>query len=361
MIFEDTDFRQELLDTENPLDIKLLKSFLKKYDFDFNPEEVDFTMIVYNLNDDIIGTGSLHKNTLKYVVIAPEFRETTAFSLVVTYLTDKCLENYKQCFVYTKPSTSKLFKALGFSLITTAEPIFAVLEFGYKTIKDYQKKLEKVKVKTVSKNVAAVVVNCNPFTIGHRYLIEKASKENELVYLFVVSENLSVFPFEIRFKLIEEGIADLKNVVMLATGPYIVSGAIFPNYFLKNESWNLVSQKQAEIDVNIFTNYIAPILNIKKRYIGSENYCLTTKAYNTAMHKILPENGIEVIECERISINDKENFDKNYISASKVRKAIKEGKLNEILNFLPEVTKTFLLSKEATEIVSKIKHSTERH
>jgi [citrate (pro-3S)-lyase] ligase len=318
-------------------------------------------MIIYNLNDDIIGTGSLQKNILKYVVVAPEFRDSTAFSLIVTYLTNTCLENHKQCFVYTKPATSKLFQSLGFSLIATAQPIFAVLEFGYKTIKDYQKKLKLQKVKTVSDNVAAVVVNCNPFTIGHRYLIEKAAKENEFVYLFVVSENLSAFPFEVRWKLIEEGIADLKNIKMLATGPYIVSGAIFPNYFLKNESWNLVSQKQAEIDVNIFATYIAPILNIKKRYIGSENYSLTTAAYNTAMHKILPESGIEVIECERISIEDKEHSNKNYVSASKVRKAIKEDSLNEILNFLPESTKNFLLSEESAAIRAQIKLRNQRH
>ena len=296
MNFEDTDFRQELLDLDNPLDLKLLNTFLTTLGFDYIKEEVDTTMIIYNLNNEIIGTGSLKGNTLKYVVIAPAFRETTAFPLIVTYLADKALENHKQCFVYTKPETAKLFQALGYSLIATAEPLFAVLEFGYKRIKDYQQYLKQNKIETLTNNIAAIVVNCNPFTIGHRYLIEKASQENELVYLFVVSENLSAFPFEIRWKLIEEGISHLKNVKMLATGPYIVSGAIFPNYFLKNESWNLVSQKQAEIDVKIFANYITPILNIKKRYIGTEKYCQTTAAYNTSMRNILPEHDIKLIE-----------------------------------------------------------------
>jgi len=359
MNFEDTDFRQELLDLENPLDLKLLNTFLTSLDFDYIKEEVDITMIIYNLNNEIIGTGSLKGNTLKYVVIAPAFRETTAFPLIVTYLADKALENHKQCFVYTKPETAKLFQALGYSLIATAEPLFAVLEFGYKTIKDYQQYLEQNKIETLTNNIAAIVVNCNPFTIGHRYLIEKASQENELVYLFVVSENLSAFPFEIRWKLIEEGISHLKNVKMLATGPYIVSGAIFPNYFLKNESWNLVSQKQAEIDVKIFANYIVPILTIKKRYIGTEKYCQTTAAYNTAMLNILPEHGIKVIEYERISaeINSKNDF----VSASKVREAIKQHKLKEVLNLLPKCTKEFLLSKKSEEIRLKIINSKARH
>ena len=359
MTFEDTDFRQELLDLENPLDIKLLNTFLTSLNFDYKKEEVDTTMIIYNLNDEIIGTGSLKGNTLKYVVVAPAFRETTAFPLIVTYLADKALEKHKQCFVYTKPETAKLFQALGYSLIATAEPLFAVLEFGYKTIKDYQQYLLKNKVETSTNNIAAVVVNCNPFTIGHRYLIEKASQENEVVYLFVVSENLSAFPFEIRWKLIEDGIAHLNNVKMLATGPYIVSGAIFPNYFLKNESWNLVSQKQAEIDVKIFANYIAPILSIKKRYIGTEKYCQTTAAYNTAMRNILPEHGVEVIEYERISadINNKNN----YVSASKVREAIKHNKLQEVLTSLPKSTKEFLLSEQSEAIRLKIIEGTGRH
>jgi len=360
MNFEDTDFRQELLDPENPLDVKLLNKFLKGFDFDYKPEEVEITMIIYNLNNEIIGTGSLNGNTLKYVVVAPEFRDSTAFPIIVTCLTDKALENHKQCFVYTKPETAKLFQALGYSLIASAEPLFSVLEFGYKTIKDFQHHLKQNKIETSTNNVAAIVVNCNPFTKGHRYLIEKASEENELVYLFVVSENLSAFPFEIRWKLIKEGISHLNNVKMLSTGPYIVSGAIFPNYFLKNESWNLISEKQAEIDVKIFVEYIAPILGIKKRYIGTENYCLTTAAYNTAMHKILPENGIKVIEYERISARENTD-DKNYISASKIREAIKQDKLNDVLSSLPECTKKFLLSEDSAIIRQKIKQGKGRH
>ncbi len=359
MTFEDTDFRQELLDLENPLDIKLLNTFLTSLGFDYKAEDVEMTMIIYNLNNEIIGTGSLNGNTLKYVVVAPDFRDTTAFPLIVTYLTNKALEKHKQCFVYTKPETAKLFLALGYSLISTAEPLFAVLEFGYKTIKDYQQHLLQNKVETLTDNIAAIVVNCNPFTIGHRYLIEKASQENELVYLFVVSENLSAFPFDIRWKLIQDGISHLNNVKMLATGPYIVSGAIFPNYFLKNESWNLVSQKQAEIDVKIFAEYIAPMLNIKKRYIGSEKDCKTTAAYNTAMLNILPKHGIEVIESERISAEINNKF--NYVSASKVREAIKNDKLHEVLSYLPKSTKDFLVSEQSAAIRLKIKKAIGRH
>jgi len=350
MSFEDTDFRQEILDLDNPYDVKLVVDFLKDLGFDYNPDVVDMTMILYNLNDEFIGTGSVRKKTLKFVAVSPDFRDTTAFAQIVTFLTGKILETYKQCFVFTKPETAKRFKSLGFSQIAKAEPIFSVLEFGYESIKDYQQYLKDHKVQTQTERIASIVMNCNPFTIGHQYLIEKASAENELVYLFIVSENLSVFPFELRWKMIEKGIAHLNNVKMLSTGSYIVSGAIFPNYFLKQESANLISEKQAEIDVKIFAKYIAPVLNIKRRYIGTENYCHTTSAYNKAMKKILPEKNIEVHEIKRISVNGNDNF----VSASKVREAIRTNALEGILDFLPEVTKEFLLSEASLEIRQKI-------
>ena len=357
MSFEDTDFRQEILDLENPFDVELVSDFLKNLEFDYHTNEVDLTMILYNLNNEIIGTGSVRKKTLKFVAVSTKFRETTAFAQIVTFLTNKILENYKQCFVFTKPYTSRLFESIGFSHIATAEPLFSVLEFGYETIQNYQEYLKENKIKTKTDQIASIVVNCNPYTIGHQYLIEKAAAENELVYLFVVSENLSVFPFELRWKMIKQGISHLNNVKMLSTGSYIVSGAIFPHYFLKQESTNLISEKQAEIDVKIFAKYIAPVLNIKRRYIGTENYCLTTSAYNNAMQEILSKKGVEVIEVKRISANHSDNF----VSASKVRKAIKNNNLQSVIDFLPLVTRDFLLSDTSEKIKQKIIKGKGRH
>lgn len=361
MNFENTDFRIEEIDKENPYDLKLIKDFLNSQGFDYKEDEVDSSILLYNLNDQIIGTGSYRKMTLKYVCVAPKFQGTTAFAQIVTCITNKLLKTYKHTFVYTKPVNAKLFESLGYSEIARAEPVFSVLEFGYRSISDYQAYLQNNKKQNYTNNISAIVVNCNPFTNGHKYLIEKASRESELVYLFVVEENLSVFPFEVRWRLIKEGTKHLKNITMLKTGPYIVSGAIFPNYFLKNESFDLVSQKQAEIDVTIFVKYIASVLKIKKRYVGTENYCVTTAAYNEAMRKILPENNIKVIEVERKAIGMTDENKKNYISASKVRLALKENRLNEIIEFVPQVTAEFLQLNEAKEIIESIKKSKGRH
>lgn len=361
MTFEDTDFRQETLDLDNPFDLKLVKDFLLGLGFEFDRSEVECTMIVYNLKGELVGTGSHLGRILKYVAVAPKFRDTTAFALIVTYMTEKLLKIYKHTFVFTRPENAVRFCGLGFTLIATAEPLYAVLEFGFESVFTYQDYLKTLLVPVKTPAVASIVVNCNPFTNGHKFLIEKASAENEVVYLFVVEEDLSAFPFSVRWELIRKGITHLKNVVMVRGGMYIVSGTIFPAYFLKNEASSDVMQKQAELDVKTFANYVVPVLGIKKRYVGTENYCKTTAAYNLAMKTILPAYGVEVVEVTRKANRLSADNSPEYISASKVREAIKSDKLNEVLDFLPDSTREFLFSDESLDIRLKIKEGEGRH
>jgi [citrate (pro-3S)-lyase] ligase len=361
MTFEDTDFRQETLDLDNPFDVKLVKDFLSEQGFEYDPSEVECSMIVYNLKGELVGTGSHLGRILKYVCVASKFRDTTAFALIVTYMTEKLLKKYKHTFVFTRPENSVRFSGLGYTEIASAPPLFSLLEFGFESIFTYQDYLYTLKVPAKTADVAAIVVNCNPFTNGHKFLIEKAAAENEIVYLFVVEEDLSAFPFAVRWKLIEKGIAHLKNVVMVRGGMYIVSGAIFPAYFLKNETINDVMQRQAELDVKIFANYVVPVMGIKKRYVGTEKYCATTAAYNQAMKTILPDYGVEIVEVTRKAIGLEADNSPDYISASKVRDAIKKDKLEELIDFLPDSTRDFLFSDESLDIRLKIKSGKGRH
>jgi [citrate (pro-3S)-lyase] ligase len=253
------------------------------------------------------------------------------------------------------------FRGLGYNEIATAPPLFSVLEFGFESIYTYQNYLKTIAVPSKSKEIAGIVVNCNPFTNGHLFLIEKAAAENEIVYLFVVEEERSAFSFDIRWELIRKGIKHLKNVMMVRGGMYVVSGAIFPSYFLKCEELNDVMEKQAELDVTIFARYIVPVMKIKKRYVGTEVYCKTTYAYNNAMKAILPGYGVKVIEIERKSVGDSGEASPNYISASKVRQAIREDRLHEVLDFLPDSTREFLLSDASAPVRLKIKMGKGRH
>ncbi|MDA3865811.1 MAG: hypothetical protein PF489_03565 [Salinivirgaceae bacterium] len=360
MSFENAEFREETLDIENPYDVKFVSEFLAKLDFDYDPRLVDYTMVLYTLNNEIIGTGSYQNHILKYVAVAKKYRATAAFSQIVTHLMDRLLQKHKHIFVYTLPRNTQVFEGLGFTEIATAPPLFSVLEFGYENIKTYQDYLRSKKMDVSTGPVSALVVNCNPFTNGHKYLIEKAAMESRVLYLFVVEEDKSSFPFSVRWNLIEEGTKHLPNVVMLRGGHYVVSGIIFPSYFIKDQPQSQISQKQAELDIRTFIRYITPVLGIEKRYVGTENYCKTTAAYNDAMKTFLPPVGIELIEVPRLQLSNAAD-EEQIVSASIIRQAIKNNELDQYLQFLPECTKSFLLSEEGMAVRRKIEESEGRH
>ncbi len=360
MLIENTDYREEFLDLDNPFDVKLVDRFLTELGFNFDRQSIEETIVLYNLNDEIIGTGSIQKNVLKYVAVAPKYRETAAFPMIISQLTEKVIAHHKTVFVFTKPRNVVVFKGLGFNHIATSEPYFSELEYGTSSIEKYQRMIrEEYQQKAQTDQIASIVVNCNPYTKGHQFLIEKAASENEWVYLFVVQEDLSVFPFEVRWKILKKGTAHLKNVIMIPGGDYIVSGKTFPQYFLKGIAEQEIVDCQGRLDIQIFCDYIAPQLHIKKRYVGTENYCKTTAGYNDAMCDLLPKAGIEFIPVNRKK--EVVNREEEYISASKIRDAIRNDELEHYWHLLPEVTQEFFLSEESTPIKEKIKKSDSRH
>ncbi len=359
MNIENTDYREEVLDLDSPYDVKLLDDFLTPLGFDFVKEEVDYSLVIYNLNNEILGAGSSKGAVMKYVAVAPKYRETTVFALIVTHLIGRLIESYDKIFAFTKPSNIPIFEGIGFRKVAIAPPLFSVLEYGMRGIHDYAGELKEYKVEGDFDNVAALVMNCNPITKGHLYLIQKAASENDWVYLIVVQENLSAFPFEVRWRLIKESTKHLKNVTMIPGGDYTVSGKTFPSYFLKGTEVTEIIENQAELDVIVFRDYVAPALGIVRRYVGEEKACITTAAYNRAMKRLLPPAGIEVIEIERCKASQED--DCKCISASIVRDAIRQGTLDNIKDYLPQPTWDFLNSEEATEIKEKIKRTKKRH
>lgn len=358
-MIENSDFRIEEPDLSSKYDVALIRRFLSPLGFYYDETAVDYSIILYNLNDDIVGVGSYQGKVLKYVAVAPHFRESGAFAHIVTHLTEKVMMDHKQAFVFTRPENITRFAGLGYNHIASAEPLIAVLEFGYANISDYQNYLRSIKLNNVIGSAAAIIVNCNPFTLGHQFLIEKASDENEVVYLFIVEEDRSTFKFQDRWLMIEAGVKHLSNVVMVKGGEYIVSGATFPNYFLKNESPDFITQKQAELDIHIFCKYIAPVLDIEVRYVGTECYCPTTAFYNKAMQLLLPSYNIDLYEIER---KGKETPNgKEWISASKVRDAIVRGDMERMKCFLPQTTIDYLQKGLLKKVKTNLELCHSRH
>lgn len=196
-------------------------------------------------------------------------------------------------------------------------------------MKSYIDNLKKY-VKKGADNVGSIVMNCNPFTKGHRYLIEKALEECDYLYIFVVEEDLSEFSFAERFEMVKEGTKDLENVMVLPSGKFIISSLSFPEYFTKEQ--NATSSFDASKDLAFFSAKIAPALNIKKRFVGEEPLDVTTNEYNVQMKKILNQYGIDTIEVPRLTNNDQ------VINATQVRKWMKEGNYDAISEYVPDST-----------------------
>ena len=183
--------------------------------------------------------------------------------------------------------------------------------------------------------IGSIVMNCNPFTLGHRYLIECASRQVERLYIFAVEEDKSFFPFKDRIELIKKGTADLKNVTVLPSGKFIISALTFTDYFGKKELQDKVIDPS--LDVSLFGKYIAPRLGISVRFAGEEPLDKVTLQYNDAMKRILPEYGIEFIVIPR-----KESGGA-VISASRVRALLEKQDLKAIKKIVPKTTYKYLV------------------
>ena len=182
--------------------------------------------------------------------------------------------------------------------------------------------------------IGAIVMNCNPFTLGHRFLIEEALKTVDFLIIFVVEEDESFFPFQKRFAMVCQGTSDLERVMVVPSGPYILSKNTFPEYFQKINDEDL--KKNTEDDVTLFAEKIAPKLGITYRFVGEEREDEVTNEYNEAMKRILPLYGIQVVEIPR------KTNGRSVISASRVRHCLAMNHMEELDELVPASTKRIL-------------------
>lgn len=247
-------------------------------------------------------------------------------------------------FLYTKCSSAKFFGDLGFYEIARIEDQIVFMENRKDGFSSYLDNLARSRVE--APKVAAIVMNANPFTLGHQYLVEKAAAENDLVHLFMVSEDASLFPYAVRKQLIQEGTRHLSNLQYHDSGPYIISQATFPSYFQKDAEAVIASH--ANLDLAIFTK-IAHRLGITVRYVGEEPTSVVTGLYNQVMQQRLPEAGIQCIVVHRREEQGQ------VVSASTVRKALQEGNWALVREQVPATTLEFLQSEAARPILERIR------
>lgn len=285
----------------------------------------EVTVNLYDDDENIVGTGSLCGNILKYIAVDDNLQgEGGAASIVSRLVSIAYMSGRRRLFLFTKAQNEFLFRSLGFfTLASTDEVVY--MENSRNGLSSYLDSLEKG-----TGIQGAVVANCNPFTLGHRYLMETAAAQVDTLHVFIVSEDASDFSFRDRFEMVRRGTRDIMNLILHESGDYIISHSTFPTYFIK--STQDAASINAELDLTLFGKRIAPALGITKRFVGSEPYCVVTNAYNKMMKKLLPTYGIEVIELPR----------KDGISASMVRKAMREHDDALLKSLLPTTSLEYI-------------------
>ena len=327
-------------------DLAQLVSFLKSCGLTYK-EGVEHTIAIWDHNDCMIATGSLDGNVIKYVATAPETQGAGLCATVVSHLVSyAAMHGRTHLFVYTKPENRRIFVDLGFYPIGETTDAL-LLESRRDGIKSFIAGLEHPPVRG---KIGAIVANCNPFTNGHLYLAEQAARACDFLLFFLLSEDRSAFPSDVRLKLAKEGLAHLKNVAVCTTNGYMVSTATFPAYFLKEKArrGNVASQ----LDLDLFCRHFAPALGISVRFVGQEPFCQVTASYNEQMKSYLPQHGVQVVEIPRIAVGAQA------ISASRVRALAAEQRYEEIRPLVPETTYRFLLSPQGREIATRIAERT---
>lgn len=309
---------------------------------------LDYTCVIRDDDENIIATGSAFGNTLRCLAVSKAHQGEGLLNLIISHLVQhQFSRGNSHLFVYTKVETSRFFQDLGFYELATVSDKLVFMENKKTGFADFLQTLSQDGSKTGEK-VGGLVMNANPFTKGHLYLVEKAAKECDLLHLFVVSEDVSFVPFSVRKALIQEGTAHLDNIIFHNTGDYIISNATFPSYFLKDEG--IVMESHARLDLSIFTQ-IAQHLGIQIRYVGEEPTSAVTGLYNKVMVEELEQQGISCVVVPR---KEESNL---VISASTVRQALKEGDWDRVESMVPPCTLGFFKSQEGAEIIKTLQEA----
>lgn len=319
-------------------------------------DDVDYyAALVDETTDEIVAGGGLKGGVIKCVAVADGHKGEAVANQIVSHLIAQANVDGHQCVkLFTKPQNQKMFESMSFRLLAEA-PKAILMETGIGGIKRYSEELkrEKGKVKSEESNgklhhlnpspqqpimpqSGIIIMNCNPFTLGHRYLIEQAAQQVDTLYILVVREDCSMFGYDERKAMIVRGVAHINNVVVCDGSEYSISATTFPTYFLKCLSD--ASDTQMTLDIDLYRRHIAPALGVTVRFVGTESDDPLTRRYNELMKSMLPD----VREVARLQQGGVA------VSASRVRKAIVENHLAQAARLIPPTTVPYIVAHLAT-------------
>ncbi len=324
-------------------------------------ETLDVYYTLQNTDGDILAGAGLAGDVIKCVAVAPEARsEGLVAPLVSHILSQHGPGNLK---VFTKPENEAVFGSLGFHAIARA-PLAILMENG-RGLEAYCACLKDTLLSfrptegsgEIASSVGVVVMNANPFTLGHRYLLEQAAAQVDRLVVIPVRTSYA-FPYTERLAMIKAGAPS--GVTVVEGSDYQISAATFPTYFLKDLSE--AAETQMRLDLDLFARHIAPALGATVRFVGSEPQDPLTARYNTLMQELLPLKVVEIPRLKAEPVSEENYFSQGFaknqfssddgmpehntkvISASAVRAALEEGSYARAAALCPESTRPYLMA-----------------
>lgn len=361
----------QTLNPTTPRQRQRIEAFLKRNGLRF--DDMHYYAAVTDDDGEMIAGGGLKGNVIKCVAVDDAHKgEAIANTLISHLIAHANEEGHSNVMLFTKPKNRQLFESLSFRLLAEA-PEAVLMETGIGGINNTVEALKKIKeegevckennqeckkeektnlnittpqhlnpstpqpLTTTTPLRGVVVMNCNPFTLGHRYLIEQAAKQVERLFVMVVREDCSLFAYAERKAMVEQGVAHLKNVTVIDGSEYAISQATFPTYFLKR--LDDAADTQMLLDLDLFRRHIAPALGATVRFVGTEPTDRLTRRYNQLMHEVLADVR-EIVRLEK---------EGNAVSASRVRKAMEQGDMSTIRQLVPPTTLPYIIAHLATQ------------
>lgn len=361
----------QTLNPTTPRQRQCIEAFLKRNGLRF--DDMHYYAAITDDDGEMIAGGGLKGNVIKCVAVDDAHKgEAIANTLISHLIAHANEEGHSNVMLFTKPKNRQLFESLSFRLLAEA-PEAVLMETGIGGLNNMVEQLKKIKeegevckennqeckkeektnlnittpqhlnpsipqpLTTTTPLRGVVVMNCNPFTLGHRYLIEQAAKQVERLFVMVVREDCSLFAYAERKAMVEQGVAHLKNVTVIDGSEYAISQATFPTYFLKR--LDDAADTQMLLDLDLFRRHIAPALGATVRFVGTEPTDRLTRRYNQLMHEVLAD----VREIARLEKED------NAVSASRVRKAMEQGDMSTIRQLVPPTTLPYIIAHLATQ------------
>lgn len=361
----------QTLNPTTPRQRQRIEAFLKRNGLRF--DDMHYYAAITDDDGEMIAGGGLKGNVIKCVAVDDAHKGEAIANTLISHLIAHANEDgHSNVMLFTKPKNRQLFESLSFRLLAEA-PEAVLMETGIGGLGDTVEALKKIKeegevckennqeckkeektnlnittpqhlnpsapqpLTTTTPRRGVVVMNCNPFTLGHRYLIEQAAKQVERLFVMVVREDCSLFAYAERKAMVEQGVAHLKNVTVIDGSEYAISQATFPTYFLKR--LDDAADTQMLLDLDLFRRHIAPALGATVRFVGTEPTDRLTRRYNQLMHEVLAD----VRETARLEKKG------NAVSASRVRKAMEQGDMSTIRQLVPPTTLPYIIAHLATQ------------